>query len=79
MIGVARLSGVFVLTLAMASVACSPEASRARGGSLGADVGNTRLPIELHGNVSRNNPSFGVPEVGRAPDDATGLRAWWEQ
>ena len=57
-------------------VACSPEDGRARG-QLGADPGNTTLPIELRGNRNRNNPSFQVPLVGQVPRDAKGVGGWW--
>ena len=48
---------------------CSPEAERTRGRP-GADVGNSVLPIELHGNRARNNPAFQTPLPGLAPRDA---------
>jgi hypothetical protein len=45
--------------------ACSPEASRTRGGGPGADVGNRDYPLPLlHGAVS--NPSYETPKIGRA-------------
>jgi poly(3-hydroxybutyrate) depolymerase len=34
--------------LAVAGTACSPEATRVRGGGAGADVGNHGRPIRLH-------------------------------
>jgi hypothetical protein len=40
-----RMTPLFALLLAACS---SPEAARTRGGSLGADVGNRREPVELH-------------------------------
>lgn len=55
---------------------CSPEAGRIRGG-LGADVGNTTLPIELRGNRDRNNPSFKTPPRGQVPENAKGVPGWW--
>jgi hypothetical protein len=70
------LTTVAVLAL-LAVVGCSPEAERARGGGLGADVGNSAPPIELHGNRARNNPDFRVPDLGRAPRDAKGVPGWW--
>jgi hypothetical protein len=66
-----------VLIALLAVVGCSPEDGRARGGGLGADVGNTGLPIQLHGARGRNNPSFHTPEVGRVPRDAKGVPGWW--
>jgi hypothetical protein len=56
---------------------CSPEDGRTRGGGLGADVGNTTLPIRLHGDRSRNNPSFQVPLLGGVPRDDKGVPGWW--
>jgi hypothetical protein len=66
------LAGVALLALA----ACSPEDGRTRG-QLGADPGNTALPIELRGNRNRNNPSFQVPLNLQAPRDARGVAGWW--
>jgi hypothetical protein len=50
-----------VALLAVAIAACSPEASRTRGGGPGADVGNHGSPIRLH---EGSDPSFGEPLVG---------------
>ena len=44
-------------------LACSPEATRARGGGPGADVGNHGSPIEIHGRI---NPAHDTPRVGQA-------------
>ena len=38
-----------LMWLVLALSACSPEASRARGGGAGADVGNHGSPVEIHG------------------------------
>ena len=62
---------------ALLAVACSPEDGRAQGGGLGADMGNTALPIQMHGSRSRNNPSFQVPLIGQVPRDAKGVPGWW--
>ena len=56
-----RLLVLAVLALAIA--ACSPEATRARGGGPGADVGNHGSPIRLH---EANDPAFKEPLVGQA-------------
>jgi hypothetical protein len=69
------MAAIFMVLL----VGCSPEASRRRGAGPGADTGNIRPPVELHGSPQRNNPSFGVPARGRVPSDARGLRGWWER
>ncbi len=53
------------LSLALLTAACSPEASRTRGGR-GADIGNRPgrpVDVELHGT---SNPSYQVPAVGQA-------------
>ncbi len=71
--GLGLLLAVGLLALA----GCSPEAGRPRGGGLGADVGNTSLPIRMHGDRNYNNPSFRVPLVGGAPRDAKGVAGWW--
>ncbi len=70
----ACVAGALLVGLVVAG--CSPEAARARG-SLGADVGNTALPVELRGDPSRNNPSFRTPEIGQVPRDAKGVPGWW--
>lgn len=62
--------------LLLAVIGCSPEDGRARG-KLGADIGNTALPVQMHGNRERNNPSFGVPSRGRVPADGRGVPGWW--
>ncbi len=48
-----------------ASVACSPEYTRQRGGGPGADVGNRTLgpSLQIHGPV---NPDFAEPMQGKA-------------
>jgi hypothetical protein len=45
------------------AVACSPEATRARDGGPGADVGNRHGTVELHGSL---DPYYKVPRVGEA-------------
>jgi hypothetical protein len=74
-----RRAGLAAMTMValVAVVGCSPEDGRGRGSGLGADVGNTSLPIQMHGSRARNNPSFQVPAVGRAPRDAVGVPGWW--
>jgi hypothetical protein len=78
--GGARIGLLIVAaSLLAAATGCSPEDGRTRGGGLGADVGNTALPIQMHGNRERNNPSARVPDVGRVPRDARGVPGWWAQ
>jgi hypothetical protein len=49
----------------LALTACSPEASRSRGGGPGADIGNRDYPLpQIHGPVS--NPAFHTPRIGQA-------------
>jgi hypothetical protein len=70
-------AGLLLLAFCLAAVAgCSPEDGRTRG-RLGADVGNTALPVQLHGNRERNNPSFAVPVPGKAPQNARNVPGWW--
>jgi hypothetical protein len=57
----ARLLALALIAAALA--ACSPEATRARGGGPGADVGNRGAQVEIHGRV---DPSFKEPSVGQA-------------
>jgi hypothetical protein len=52
-----------ILVLVLLLPACSPEATRARGGGPGADVGNHGDPLEIHG---QTNPSYNTPRVGQA-------------
>jgi hypothetical protein len=66
-----RFSGLFgrpsalasLLALLVLAAACSPEATRTRGGGPGADVGNHGDPLRLH---ERIDPSYQEPIVGRA-------------
>lgn len=44
---VQHLGPVVLLVLALALGACGPEASRTRGGGLGADIGNRGTTVEL--------------------------------
>ena len=72
-----RIGLLFVALVLMSAVAgCSPEDGRTRG-RLGADVGNTVLPVQLHGNRERNNPSYAVPTPGKAPQTARNVPGWW--
>lgn len=58
-----RARGVLVVaSLVIGLAACrSPEASRARGGGPGADVGNHGKPVEIHGRV---DPFHDTPRKG---------------
>lgn len=55
------------LLLALLAACESPEASRARGGGAGADVGN-RGRVELHGG---SEVYYGTPVVVSAPKGTT--------
>lgn len=69
-----------LLLAALALVACSPEAVRTRGGGPGADLGNRTYPLPaLHGDQTRNNPSYQTPQVGLAPREAKGVPGFWVQ
>ncbi len=37
-----------ILAIALVAIACSPEASRTRGGGPGADIGNKAPEVQLH-------------------------------
>ena len=67
---------IAALVLLAAAAGCSPEDGRTRG-QLGADIGNTALPVQLHGNRERNNPSYAVPTPGKAPQTARNVPGWW--
>jgi hypothetical protein len=73
---VVRAIAVGLFALAVVT-GCSPEASRTQGAGLGADPGNSRLPIELHGDRRENNPNYDVPQRGRVPSDSRGVPGWW--
>ncbi len=45
-------------------LACSPEAARTRGGGPGADVGNRRGAVELHGRSGPESMYYQTPMVG---------------
>jgi hypothetical protein len=50
-----------LLLLAAVLIACSPEASRTRGGGPGADVGNHGTPVRIHDGAQ---PFFDTPLKG---------------
>jgi hypothetical protein len=57
---------VTALFLAAAvAAACSPEASRSRGGGPGADVGNRTPSVELHGSRAPDQGFYQTPRVGQ--------------
>jgi hypothetical protein len=60
-----RYLALFALLGSLVAAACSPEATRTRGGGPGADVGNRTLgpSVTLHGPV---NPLYGEPAIGQA-------------
>jgi hypothetical protein len=60
--GALTMTGLGLLLLS-AVVACSPEATRSRGGGPGADVGNRGATVEIHG---KTNTAHDTPAVGRA-------------
>jgi hypothetical protein len=53
---------VGLLTAGLLLAACGPEASRARSGGPGADVGNHGATIEMHGGLC---PYYRTPAVGK--------------
>ncbi|ACZ40791.1 hypothetical protein [Sphaerobacter thermophilus] len=49
-----RVCGRYLLTLVLVAfllAACGPEAKRTRAGGPGADIGNRKETVELHGEV----------------------------
>jgi hypothetical protein len=53
---------LLALSVAGLLAACGPEASRTRGGGLGADIGNRGATVQMHGSP---NPYFQAPAVGK--------------
>ena len=52
-----------LLSLVLMASACSPEATRVRGGGPGADIGNRTYPLpEIHGG---SNSNLDTPRVGQ--------------
>ena len=60
----ARMVGIFLLIGVLASVACSPEATRSRGGGPGGDIGNHSAVPQIHGTV---NPYYETPRYLGTP------------
>ena len=55
---------IALIVAGLVAAGCSPEATRARGGGPGADVGNWGRPlVEIHG---QTEPAYRVPTVGEA-------------
>ena len=72
--GRSTLALVLVVGALLTAACSSPEATRARQGGPGGDVGNRRERVEIHG---RTDPSYDVPSVGQGiqkagPDPQTG-------
>jgi hypothetical protein len=55
--------------LMLLGACASPEASRARGGGPGADVGNWNRPVEMHAGAE---PYYKTPCVLMEPLECTG-------
>ena len=55
---------------ALAATACSPEATRTRGGGPGGDIGNRSRSVDLHGPIKPGTGPGGMfyhtPRVGQA-------------
>jgi hypothetical protein len=58
-----RLLAVLFLVCGLLTAACSPEATRVRGGGPGGDIGNRSAPAEIHGRI---NPYYETPRYGQA-------------
>ena len=53
-----RRFGILLLLAALTVVACSPEATRSRGGGPGGDIGNRSEVPQIHGTL---NPYYQAP------------------
>ena len=63
-----RTLALGLLVAAVLTAACSsPEATRARQGGPGGDIGNRRERVEIHG---RTDPAYDVPSVGQGIEKA---------
>lgn len=61
-----RIVAVILISLTLLLAACSPEASRERGGGPGADIGNRGATVELHGSEeARERIYYQTPARGR--------------
>ena len=60
--GSRRILAVLVLVGGLLTAACSPEATRVRGGGPGGDIGNRSVPAQIHG---RTNPYYETPRYGQ--------------
>ncbi|HYU18407.1 MAG TPA: hypothetical protein VEQ11_06905 [Chloroflexota bacterium] len=58
-----RPLAVWLLLAGLTLSACSPEATRARSGGPGADVGNRAASVQLQ---QQPNPYYRTPAVGQA-------------
>ena len=72
--GRSTLALVLVVGALLTAACSSPEATRARQGGPGGDIGRRRGRVEIHG---RTDPSYHVPSVGQGiqkagPDPQTG-------
>lgn len=56
-----RREWALVCALALLLAACSPEASRVRGGGPGADTGNRAAEVQLHAATSQ--AYYGTPNL----------------
>jgi hypothetical protein len=59
-----RLLPIAAAMLLWGTLACSPEEARARGGGPGADIGNRRGSVELHGKSGPESMYYKTPVVG---------------
>ena len=53
-----RMLSVLLLVGGLLATACSPEATRARGGGPGGDIGNRSTVIDMHGRI---DPYYETP------------------
>ncbi len=60
----ARTFGILLLVGVLTGAACSPEATRSRGGGPGGDIGNRSAVPQIHGTV---NPYYETPRYLGTP------------
>jgi hypothetical protein len=60
-----RALTIALVVAGLVVAACSPEASRTRSGGPGADPGNRRSTVELHGQNKPEGMFYQTPAVGQ--------------
>ena len=60
-----RVLPLALIVAGLVTLACSPEATRTRGGGPGADPGNRGASVELHGRKLPDQMFYQTPAVGQ--------------